>query len=107
MTDLPAQVLPGSEILITSLTARVSEDGKRVRIAIEISDVSTRPTLELAVLDGDRNAITQSAILGVMTPHLEFTLHLPTGSPLDLKAGAVLISAEGQEYDRQMVQVAQ
>ncbi|HPS41463.1 MAG TPA: hypothetical protein PK040_02585 [Anaerolineaceae bacterium] len=105
MTDFVPQVPSGSEIFISSLTARLSEDGKRVRMGIDLSNVGSRPTLELAVLDGDRNVITHSAILGVMTPHLEFTLHLPSAPPCDLQAGASLLAKDGQELDRKIVPV--
>lgn len=105
MADLVPQVPTDPEIIITSLLARLSEDERRVRMTVVVSDISSRPTLELAVLDGDRNVITHSAILGVMTPHLEFTLHLPSAPPCDLQAGASLLAKDGQELDRKIVPV--
>ena len=105
--DPDPQAPSWDEEIITTLTARLSGDRTRVRFVIGLVDVNTRTTLELAILDRNQNVITSSAILGVMTGHFEFTLHLPTGAPTDLKAGAILITGDAIEISRKIVQVVQ
>lgn len=70
---------------ILSLGGEFSEDRKRIRVLLKLSDASEQPTVHLALIDPQGNIISSSIILELMVPVLNFTLHLgkyPAGSPV-------------------------
>ena len=77
------------ETKILSLTAEPYEDGRRVRVNIEMSPFAERPHLEVNLTDINGNEISTASFVEPMTWKLEFTLHLrmePADGPLDLQA---------------------
>ena len=77
------------ETKILSLTAEPYEDGRRVRVNIEISPFEKRPHLEFVLTDTENKEISSASFVEPMTWKLEFTLHLraePAKGPLDLAA---------------------
>ena len=83
------QRTPPEETRILSLTAEPYEDGRRVRVNIEISPFEKRPHLEVNLTDTDGEEISTASFVEPMTFKLEFTLHLrtePANGPLDLEA---------------------
>lgn len=103
MTDLSNSAL--DKPALTLLTGVLKEDSKRVRVTVELSDASSHPDIELALLDEARNEITRSVILGVLASHLEFTLHLRSAVSSALFVSAVLKGVDGQVIDQKLVPV--
>lgn len=77
------------ETKLISLTAEPYEDGRRVRVNIEMSPFEKRPHLEVNLTDTDGREISTASFVEPMTFKLEFTLHMrtkPADGPLDLEA---------------------
>ena len=70
---------------ILSLSAEPYEDGRRVRVNIEMSLFEKRPHLEVNLTDSNGEEISTASFVEPMTFKLEFTLHLrtkPAAGPL-------------------------
>ena len=77
------------ETRILSLAAVPYEDGRRVRVNIEMSPFEKRPHLEFTLTDVESQEISTASFVEPMNWKLEFTLHLrtePADGPLDLQA---------------------
>jgi hypothetical protein len=77
------------ETRIISLSAEPYEDGRRVRVNIEMSFFEKRPHLEVTLTDSDNQEVSAASFVEPMNFKLEFTLHLrtqPADGPLDLEA---------------------
>ena len=77
------------ETKIISLSAEPYEDGRRVRVNIEMSFFEKRPHLEMTLTDSENQEISTVSFVEPMNFKLEFTLHLrmqPAEGPLDLEA---------------------
>lgn len=83
------QRTPPEETKIISLTAEPYEDGRRVRVNIEMSAFEKRPHLEFTLTDTEDQEISSASFVEPMQWKLEFTMHLrtqPANGPLDLEA---------------------
>jgi hypothetical protein len=77
------------ETRILSLSAEPYEDGRRVRVNIEISPFEQRPHLEFLLTDAENKEISAASFVEPMAWKLEFTMHLrtkPADGPLNLTA---------------------
>jgi hypothetical protein len=77
------------ETKILSLTAEPYEDGRRVRVNIEMSPFEKRPHLEFVLTDTENKEISSASFVEPMAWKLEFTMHLrakPADGPLELTA---------------------
>jgi len=77
------------ETRILSLTAEPYEDGRRVRVNIEISPFIQRPHLEFKLRDTEEQEISTASFVEPMQWKLEFTMHMrrkPAAGSLDLEA---------------------
>jgi hypothetical protein len=77
------------ETKILSLTAEPYEDGRRVRVNIEMSPFEKRPHLEFVLADTENKEISSASFVEPMARKLEFTMHLrakPADGPLELTA---------------------
>jgi len=80
---------PPEETKILSLTAEPYEDGRRVRVNIEMSPFEKRPHLEVNLTDTNGEEISTVSFVEPMNFKLEFTMHLrtkPAEGPLNLEA---------------------
>ncbi len=84
---------PRGEIRITSLQASPMEDGRRVRVMIEMTPFAPvdRPSLMLAISGCDGAVLSEATIIESDQHRLTLTIHLvnaPTspGDPLELHA---------------------
>ena len=94
------------ETKILSLTAEPYEDGRRVRVNIEISPFEKRPHLEFVLTDTENKEISSASFVEPMAWKLEFTLHLrvkPADGPLDLVAR--LYYPDGPEAEPALVRI--
>ena len=83
------QRTPPEDTKILSLTAEPYEDGRRVRVNIEMSPFAERPHLDVTLTDSNGDEISMASFVEPMAWKLEFTLHLrtePAEGPLDLQA---------------------
>jgi len=77
------------ETKIISMTAEPYEDGRRVRVNIEMSAFEQRPHLEFTLTDIEDQEISTASFVEPMQWKLEFTMHLrkkPVDGPLNLEA---------------------
>ena len=77
------------ETRIISLTAEPYEDGRRVRVNIEMSAFEQQPHLEFVLTDTNNQEISTASFVEPMQWKLEFTMHLrmqPADGALDLEA---------------------
>ena len=94
------------ETKILSLTAEPYEDGRRVRINIEMSPFEKRPHIEFLLTDSENKELSSTSFVEPMAWKLEFTLHLraePAEGPLDLTAR--LFYPDGPEAEPVSVQI--
>lgn len=80
---------PPEETKILSLAAEPYQDGRRVRVNIEMSPFEKRPNLEFTLTDSENMEISSVSFVEAMAWKLEFTMHLrrkPADGPLDLTA---------------------
>jgi hypothetical protein len=50
--------------------------GNRVHVVVDLSENNTKPNLMMTLVDTLGNEVSRSIILGVLEPHIEFTLHI-------------------------------
>jgi len=94
------------ETKILSLTAEPYEDGRRVRVNIEISPFEQRPHIEFVITDSENKEISSASFVEPMAWKLEFTMHLrtePANGPLDLIA--TLFYPDGPEAEPASVRI--
>jgi hypothetical protein len=94
------------ETEILSLTAEPYEDGRRMRVNIEMSPFEVRPHLEVVLTDSENKEISSASFVEPMAWKLEFTMHLraaPANGPLDLVA--TLYYPDGPEAEPVSVRV--
>ena len=97
---------PPEETKIISLTAEPYEDGRRVRVNIQMSPFEQRPHLEFTLTDTESQEISTASFVEPMQWKLEFTMHLrakPASGPLDLEAR--LYYPDGPEADPAAVRI--
>lgn len=80
MTDAPLPVrkreLPETPAKITSLIGVLSPDQKRVKVSVELDNESTRPDLEMILLDANKDEVSRSTIIENFGNRIDFTLHI-------------------------------
>lgn len=76
------------ETRITSLHAEPYPDGRRLRVALEMTPFQKRPYLEVLLRDADNEELSSAAIVEPLSWKLEFTMHVrgDTTEPLTLEA---------------------
>ncbi len=82
---------------IDQLSAAMMPDQKRVRATLVLNDASSRPTVELTLINHMQDEIARSIIIGVFDNTVNFTLHLGYHSaetPLFLKGTVILNETE-------------
>jgi hypothetical protein len=76
LSDSSEIPLPRNEVRIKDLKANPYPDGRRVRIAIELTPFLEKPNGDIVVMDKDGNRIAASSFIETIIPKLEMTLHL-------------------------------
>jgi hypothetical protein len=72
-TDIP---LPPAEVRIRQFRAEPWQDGRRVRITLELTPFLKRPNSEIKIADGHGEEAASISIIETMEPKMEFTMHL-------------------------------
>ncbi len=81
------RVLPDSPAEILQLDGQLSEDSRRVKVNVELSNGKTHPDLELILQDATGKELARTTILENFGPTLTFTMHIrlaEVGFPLSL-----------------------
>lgn len=76
LSDSAEIPLPRSEVRILDIKANPYPDGRRVRIALELTPFLEKPSGDIVVMDKDGNRIAAASFIETMIPKLEITLHL-------------------------------
>jgi hypothetical protein len=64
------------ETRITSLTAEVWADGRRIRVNVEVTPFQKRPYIEVSLKDADGDEVASTSIVEPLSWKLEFTMHI-------------------------------
>lgn len=80
--------------------------GSRVRVVVDLDENHTKPNLSMILTDSLGNEISRSIIMGMIDPHVEFTLHVrvPNAQPPFNLTGITFIE-EDQPIDSKNVAV--
>ena len=68
--------LPPDEIRIRLLRAQLLEDGRRVKVSLEVDPFQKRPSVELVVTGPQGNLAANVSIIESMLRKMELTVHL-------------------------------
>jgi hypothetical protein len=81
--------------------------GNRVHVVVELSENNTKPNLMMTLSDAHGNEVSRSIILGVLDPHVEFTLHIRVSeAPFPLNLVGTTFIEEEQPIDSRNVELA-
>jgi hypothetical protein len=73
--------LPPEEMRILEFKASPYNDGRRVRVYLEVTPFQKRPSVEVNLLDLQLRSIAEVSIIESMTRKMEFTMHLREPQP--------------------------
>jgi hypothetical protein len=72
-SDIP---LPPHEVRIRDLRAEPHPDGRRVRVFLELTPFTQRPSGELVLQDFSGNELANVSIVEAFIPKMELTMHM-------------------------------
>ncbi len=72
----PDEALPPEKVRITELKVEPWEDGRRMRVQVEVTPFEKRPNLTAVITGLDGEEITSTSIVEVMDLKMVFTMHL-------------------------------
>ncbi len=75
-TDPSEVPLPPHEVRLRDLRAQPDQDGRRVRVYVEVDPFQKRPSLELAIVDRWGNELSTVSVIETMTRKMSLTMHL-------------------------------
>ncbi len=67
---------PRDEVRIERVDAEPFPDGKRIRVAVEVTPFRERPNLEITLHDDQERNVGGASVIATMTFKMEFNLHL-------------------------------
>ena len=70
------RTMPDEPASISHLSGTLSEDQKKVKITVELSNGSTHPDLELTLMSADGKELGRTIILENFGSQLLFTMHI-------------------------------
>lgn len=88
----PSEVpLPPEEVRIRALHATPWQDGRRVKIYLEIDPFQKRPNAQVQILDSSGNVVAEVSLIETITRKMEFNMHLrPAVTAGDFQVHAML-----------------
>lgn len=73
----PEDGLPPQEVRILDLRAEPwAEDGRRVRVYLDVTPFLERPNMEMNIIDAEGLSIASISIIEGIDDHLTFTMHI-------------------------------
>jgi hypothetical protein len=81
--------------------------GGRVKVVVDLEENHTKPNLAMILSDAAGNEVSRSIIMGMLDPHVEFTLHIrvPNAQP-PLSLTGITFIEEDQPIDSKSIEVA-
>ncbi len=81
---------------------------RRVQVLVDLEEQHTKPNLAMILTDAHGNEVSRSLIMGMIDPHVEFTLHIrvPDAQPPLMLTGITFME-EDQPLDSKSVEVKQ
>jgi hypothetical protein len=73
--------LPPNDVKILDFKATPYQDGRRVKVYIEVTPFQKRPNIELTVVNQNSNPVAEVNIIESMTRKIELTIHLREPEP--------------------------
>ncbi len=101
----PEDGLPPQEVRIQGLRAEPwSEDGRRLRIHLDVTPFLERPSIEVAIANENGDVLSSISIIETIDAHMAFTMHL-RGETLQgkLTLSANILYPEIGEVDQKSV----
>lgn len=68
--------LPPDKVSFRQLEAKALQDGRRVRLSMEIAPFQERPTIEIKVSNPEGALVATSSVVEIVEPRMTLTLHL-------------------------------
>ena len=107
ISDPNVERLPPAKTRLLDLRATPDPDGKRLRVALELTPFQQRPYIELSLNDAEEKEAASASIVEPVGWKLELTLHIrktgPTAGTYQLSA--ILSYPEEGEVDRRSLTV--
>jgi len=69
-------LLPPEKVRVEKVSVTPYPDGRRVKVAVELSPFREQPDLDIDILDVDGRAVAGVNVIGVMNFRMAFVLHL-------------------------------
>jgi hypothetical protein len=76
ITDMDAERQPSADIRLLNLSAEPYPDGKRLRVAFNLTPFQQKPYLELILTDSTGEIAAATSIVEPVSWRLELTLHI-------------------------------
>ncbi|HTX91135.1 MAG TPA: hypothetical protein VMC09_07960 [Anaerolineales bacterium] len=107
LSDPNIERLAPEKTRILDLHAELLADGRRLRVALELTPFLNRPTIEIALKDGDGNELVSTSIVEPVGWKLEVTLHIRIRPSGDGKSSlsASLVYPELGQVDRREIPI--
>ena len=81
----PSEIrLPPDEVRIRDLQVQVSEEGRKVKVYLEVDPFQKHPSADLTIIDPQGKPVANVSIIESMVRKMELTMHL-RGKPLSGK----------------------
>jgi hypothetical protein len=80
LTDPNIKRRPPANTRLLDLWAKPYPDGKRLRVALDLTPFQLKPILERTLTDSAREVVAEASIVEPPLCKLEFTLHFPNRS---------------------------
>lgn len=72
---------PRHEVRIEGLDATPLEDGRRVRVRLEVTPFREKPSFSIAILDAANGVVAETTVIEAMGFRLELILHMRGAAP--------------------------
>ena len=95
----PSEVpLPPSEVRIRELRAEPWQDGRKVRVYLEVDPFQKRPDAEIQITNPENEEVATASVIETITRKMELTMHLRGAKHAgDYIVSAVLFYTEQEE----------
>jgi hypothetical protein len=98
--DASEAPVPPEEVRIQRLEAAPHPDGRRVKVEIELTPFLQRPSLEVAITDGQGDEVASTNIIEAVNPRMSFTMHVRNaGAPGPHQLHVVVYYPDGPQAD--------
>jgi hypothetical protein len=86
LTEPEAERLPPADTRLLDLRAEPYPDGRRLRVALDLTPFEQKPTLELTLKNSAGEIVAETSIIEVVSSSIEITLHIRTQTQRESEA---------------------